>query len=52
MSRFVGIRCSSYIVITLFLSAVLLSSPILVISAMAAVIDGTDSDNSLYGSYG
>jgi Ca2+-binding RTX toxin-like protein len=40
---------SLYLVISIFLSAVVLSSPIIVISAMAAVIDGTNSDNSLYG---
>ena len=49
MSRFVGKRCSLYLVISLFMSAVLLSSPIIFISVMAAVIDGTDSDNSLFG---
>jgi Ca2+-binding RTX toxin-like protein len=49
MSRFVEKQCSLQIVIPLFLSATLFSFPIIVISAMAAVIDGTDSDNSLYG---
>lgn len=34
---------------SLFLWAALLSSPIVVTSALAAVIDGSDSDNSLYG---
>ena len=49
MSRFVGKRCSLYLVISLLMSAVLLSSSIIFISVMAAVIDGTDSDNSLFG---
>ena len=41
-------KCSLFLAISLLLSAVLLS-PTIVISAMAAVIDGTNSDNSLYG---
>lgn len=44
-----GKKCSLDLVISLFISAYLLSSPLVVITAMAAVIDGTDSDNSLYG---
>ncbi len=39
----------SQVTIVLFLSATMLFSPIIVTSALAAVIDGTDSDNSLYG---
>ncbi len=35
--------------LSLFLSATLLSFPILVTTALAAVIEGSDSDNSLYG---
>jgi Ca2+-binding RTX toxin-like protein len=35
--------------VPLFLSAALLSLPIIVTSALAAVIEGSDSDNSLYG---
>jgi hypothetical protein len=42
-------KCPLDLVISLFTSAALLSSPLIVISAMAAVIDGTDSDNSLNG---
>jgi Ca2+-binding RTX toxin-like protein len=49
MYRFSEKNCSLHLVILLFLFAALLSSPIIVISTMAAVIDGTDSDNSLYG---
>jgi Ca2+-binding RTX toxin-like protein len=49
MSRFIPNKCSLHLVIPLFLSAALLSSPIIVISAIGAVIDGSDSDNSLYG---
>jgi Ca2+-binding RTX toxin-like protein len=48
MSRFIEKKCSWFLAISFLLSAVL-SSPTIVISAMAAVIDGTDSDNSLYG---
>jgi Ca2+-binding RTX toxin-like protein len=47
--RFEEKKYSLRLTVALFLSAVLLSSPIIVTSALAAVIDGSDSDNSLYG---
>ena len=37
------------VTIVIFLSATMLFSPIIVTSALAAVIHGSDSDNSLYG---
>ena len=42
-------KISLYYSLSLFLSATLLSLPIIVPSALAAVIEGSDSDNSLYG---
>lgn len=49
MYRFEERKFSLCLIVPLFLSAALLSSPIIVTSVLAAVIDGSDSDNSLYG---
>ncbi len=49
MTRFEESKYSSRLTVSLVVSAAVLCSPIIVVPVLAAVIDGSDADNSLYG---